>query len=89
MELYRVVISDATNVASWEVASSMLAVGLSWRHATSSIAVGHVIVAVRFNHPLYPLESTGWKVVVVLTGTIGARLRVPFPVLSRSSSGSG
>lgn len=74
MELYRVVvISDATNVASWEVASSMLAVGLSWRHATSAIAVGHVIVAV----------------VVVLTGTIGARLRVPFPVLSRSSSGSG
>ncbi|KAH9948616.1 cytosine-purine permease [Amylocystis lapponica] len=64
-------ISDATNVAVWELASSMLAVGLSWRQALPAIAVGHCIIAV----------------VMVLNGTIGARLHVGFPVLNRSSFG--
>ncbi|KAF5323194.1 hypothetical protein D9758_016729 [Tetrapyrgos nigripes] len=64
-------ISDATNVAVWELASSMLAVGLSWRQALPAIAVGHVIIAV----------------VMVLNGTVGARLHIAFPVLNRSSFG--
>ncbi|KAH8115076.1 cytosine-purine permease [Phellopilus nigrolimitatus] len=64
-------ISDATNVAVWELASSMLAIGLSWKQALPAIAVGHVIIAV----------------VMVANGTIGARLHVPFPVLNRSSFG--
>ncbi|KAF8890615.1 NCS1 nucleoside transporter family [Infundibulicybe gibba] len=64
-------ISDATNVAVWELASSMLAIGLSWRQALPAIAVGHVIIAV----------------VMVLNGTIGARLHIAFPVLNRSSFG--
>ncbi|KAI0027498.1 NCS1 nucleoside transporter family [Vararia minispora EC-137] len=64
-------ISDATNAAVWELASSMIAIGLSWRQALPAIAVGHVIIAV----------------VMVLNGTIGARLHVPFPVLNRSSFG--
>ncbi|KAI0787767.1 cytosine-purine permease [Fomes fomentarius] len=63
--------SDATNVAAWELASSMLAIGLSWRQALPAIAVGHIIISV----------------VMVLNGTIGARLHIPFPVLNRSSFG--
>ncbi|PSR98909.1 hypothetical protein PHLCEN_2v4229 [Hermanssonia centrifuga] len=64
-------ISDATNAAMWELASSMLAIGLSWRQALPAIAVGHIIIAV----------------VMVMNGTIGARLHVAFPVLNRSSFG--
>ncbi|KAJ6531800.1 permease for cytosine/purines, uracil, thiamine, allantoin-domain-containing protein [Mycena capillaripes] len=64
-------ISDATNNASWELASSMIAVGLSWRQALPAIALGHTIIAT----------------VMVLNGTIGARLHVAFPVLTRSSFG--
>ncbi|KZT24924.1 NCS1 nucleoside transporter family [Neolentinus lepideus HHB14362 ss-1] len=64
-------ISDATNVAVWELASSMLAIGLSWRQALPAIAVGHIIISI----------------VMVLNGTIGARLHIPFPVLNRSSFG--
>ncbi|TFK37657.1 cytosine-purine permease [Crucibulum laeve] len=64
-------VSDATNVAVWQLASSMLAIGLSWRQALPAIAVGHIIIAV----------------VMVLNGTIGARLHVAFPVLNRSSFG--
>ncbi|KAF7316831.1 hypothetical protein HMN09_00416300 [Mycena chlorophos] len=64
-------ISDATNTASWELASSMIAVGLSWRQALPAIAVGHLIIGT----------------VMVLNGTIGARLHVAFPVITRSSFG--
>ncbi|KJA13308.1 hypothetical protein HYPSUDRAFT_49920 [Hypholoma sublateritium FD-334 SS-4] len=64
-------ISDATNAAVWQLASSMLAVGLSWRQALPAIAVGNTIIAA----------------VVVLNGTTGARLHVAFPVLNRSSFG--
>ncbi|KZT73187.1 NCS1 nucleoside transporter family [Daedalea quercina L-15889] len=64
-------ISDAMNAAVWELASSMLAIGLSWRQALPAIAVGHIIISV----------------VMVLNGTIGARLHVAFPVLNRSSFG--
>ncbi|KAJ7066964.1 cytosine-purine permease [Mycena amicta] len=64
-------ISDATNTAAWELASSMIAVGLSWRQALPAIAVGHIIIGT----------------VMVLNGTIGARLHVAFPVITRSSFG--
>ncbi|KAK7440050.1 hypothetical protein VKT23_017301 [Stygiomarasmius scandens] len=64
-------ISDAANVAAWELASSMLSVGLSWRQALPAIAIGHTLIAL----------------VMVANGTIGARLHVPFPVLVRSSFG--
>lgn len=64
-------ISDATNVATWAFASSMLAIGLSWRQALPAIAVGNVIIAT----------------IMVLNGTVGARLHIPFPVLNRSSFG--
>ncbi|KAI9573862.1 NCS1 nucleoside transporter family [Boletus coccyginus] len=64
-------VSDATNLATWELASSMLAIGLSWRQALPCIAAGYSIISV----------------VMVLNGTIGARLHVAFPVLNRSSFG--
>ena len=83
-------ISDAANVPVYELASSMLAIGLSWcvplfseiwteggynccfrRQALLAIALGHIIIAF----------------VVVLNGTIGARLHISFPVLNRSSFG--
>lgn len=64
-------ISDAFNVATWDLASSMLAVGLSWRQALPAIAVGHLLIAL----------------VITANGYIGARLHVPFPVLNRSSFG--
>jgi len=40
-------ISDAANAATWQMASSMLAVGLSWRQALPAIAIGNIIIAVR------------------------------------------
>ncbi|KAF8141919.1 permease for cytosine/purines, uracil, thiamine, allantoin-domain-containing protein [Boletus edulis] len=64
-------VSDATNIGLWELASSMLAIGLSWRQALPCIAAGYMIISV----------------VMVLNGTIGARLHVAFPVLNRSSFG--
>ncbi|EIW51596.1 NCS1 nucleoside transporter family [Trametes versicolor FP-101664 SS1] len=64
-------VSDAWNAAVWQLASSMLAIGLSWRQALPAIAVGHIIISL----------------VMVLNGTIGARLHVSFPVLNRSSFG--
>ncbi|KAH9477024.1 putative permease [Psilocybe cubensis] len=64
-------VSDATNAAVWQLASSMLAIGLSWRQATPAIAVGNIMIAI----------------VMVLNGTIGARLHIAFPVLNRSSFG--
>ncbi|KAJ7170692.1 permease for cytosine/purines, uracil, thiamine, allantoin-domain-containing protein [Mycena crocata] len=64
-------ITHTTWQASWELASSMIAVGLSWRQALPAIAVGHIIIGT----------------VMVLNGTIGARLNVAFPVITRSSFG--
>jgi len=64
-------ISCAANVSTWQLGSSMLAIGLSWPRALLAIFLGHLVIAI----------------VVVLVGTIGARLRVPFPVIARSSFG--
>ncbi|KZT61455.1 NCS1 nucleoside transporter family [Calocera cornea HHB12733] len=64
-------ISDAFNVATWDMASALLASGLSWRQALPCIVVGHTIIAAA----------------ITANGTIGARLHIPFPVLNRSSFG--
>ncbi|KAG6812618.1 hypothetical protein H0H92_001837 [Tricholoma furcatifolium] len=64
-------ISDATNIAMWQFASSMLAVGLTWRQALLAITVGQFLISI----------------VMVLNGTVGARLHISFPVLNRSSFG--
>lgn len=64
-------VSDAFNVATWEVASSMLAVGLSWRQSLLAIAIGNLLIGFA----------------VTANGYIGARHHIPFPVLNRSSFG--
>ncbi|KAI9435811.1 cytosine-purine permease [Lactarius indigo] len=64
-------ISCAANVTVWELASSMIAIGLSWRGALLAVSLGHLVIAI----------------VIVLNGTIGVRLRVPFSVINRSSFG--
>ncbi|KAF8517332.1 cytosine-purine permease [Gautieria morchelliformis] len=64
-------ISDAFSIATWEIASSILALGLSWKDAIPIILVGYGIT----------------MVFIVLNGVTGARLHIPFPVLNRSSMG--
>jgi NCS1 family nucleobase:cation symporter-1 len=46
-------VSDATSISSWQLASSMLAVGLSWKQALPAIAVGHGIIAVNLDKPIF------------------------------------
>ncbi|KAI0281859.1 cytosine-purine permease [Russula aff. rugulosa BPL654] len=64
-------ISCSVNATVWQLGSSMLAIGLSWQEALLAISLGHLAIAV----------------VIVLTGTIGARLRVPISIITRSSFG--
>ncbi|KAF8306380.1 cytosine-purine permease [Clavulina sp. PMI_390] len=64
-------VSDAFNVASWELASASIAIGLGWRQALPAVALGHFLIAL----------------IITANGTVGARLHVPFPVLNRSSFG--
>ncbi|KAI0106820.1 permease for cytosine/purines, uracil, thiamine, allantoin-domain-containing protein [Daldinia grandis] len=63
--------TDTINLATWQTASAILAVGLSWREAIPIMIVGTFCVAV-------PL---------VLNGAIGAKLHVPFSVIATSSFG--
>ncbi|TVY82355.1 putative permease [Lachnellula suecica] len=63
--------SDALNAQSWEAPASIIAVGLTWRESVYCIIFGSLVCTV-------PL---------VLNGSIGAKLHVPFPVALRSSFG--
>lgn len=63
--------TDTINLATWQTASAILAVGLSWREAIPIMVVGNFCVAV-------PL---------VLNGAAGAKLHVPFSVFATSSFG--
>jgi nucleobase:cation symporter-1, NCS1 family len=63
--------SDAINLAVWETASSVIAVGLNARDAIPIIFVGTTCVAIP----------------MVLNGAIGAKLHIPFSVAVRSSFG--
>jgi NCS1 family nucleobase:cation symporter-1 len=84
-------ISDATNIATWEIASSMLAIGLSWfvvllsalRNGLRLMYPPHRRQAL----PAIALGNTIMGIVMVLNGTIGARLHIAFPILNRSSFG--
>lgn len=64
-------ISDALNAQGWEGASSIIAVGLSWREAIYCLIIGYAIDAIP----------------MVLNGAIGAHLHVSFPIIARSSFG--
>ena len=63
--------SDTFNAATWEFASSMLAVGLSYRDALGIVAVAFFTVSI----------------VISLNGAVGVLYHAPFPVLARASWG--
>ncbi|RFU30350.1 hypothetical protein B7463_g5996, partial [Scytalidium lignicola] len=63
--------TDTINLGTWETASSILAVGLTWRDAIPIMVVGTSCVAIP----------------MVLNGAIGAKLHIPFSVAVRSSFG--
>jgi len=63
--------ADAWAVSNWEVASSMIAVGLSWRMAIGACVLGNTIMGL----------------VITINGRMGATLHTPFPVLARMPFG--
>ncbi|KAG9700462.1 uridine permease-like protein Fui1, partial [Aureobasidium melanogenum] len=63
--------ADAWAVSNWEVASSMIASGLSWRMAIGACVLGNFIMGL----------------VITMNGRIGAHLHTPFPILARISFG--
>ncbi|KAJ5919321.1 hypothetical protein N7466_010264 [Penicillium verhagenii] len=64
-------ISDAFNAASWEFASSIIAVGLTYKEALAIIAISFFIISF----------------VIAGNGTVGATYHIPFPVIARASWG--
>ncbi|KAL0258615.1 hypothetical protein SLS55_006112 [Diplodia seriata] len=64
-------ISDAFNAATWEFASSIIAVGLTWRESLGIVALAFFIIS--------------W--VIALNGATGVIYHAPFPVLARASWG--
>ncbi|OJJ43148.1 hypothetical protein ASPZODRAFT_136705 [Penicilliopsis zonata CBS 506.65] len=64
-------ISDAFNVATWEFASSIIAVGLSYRETLVIVAISFFIISF----------------VISGNGAVGAIYHVPFPVIARASWG--
>ncbi|KAE8343554.1 hypothetical protein BDV24DRAFT_172574 [Aspergillus arachidicola] len=64
-------ISDAFNAATWQFASSMLAVGLGWSDAVIIVAISFFIISF----------------VIAGNGAVGAIYHVPFPVIARASWG--
>jgi NCS1 family nucleobase:cation symporter-1 len=63
--------ADAWAVSNWQVASSMIAVGLDWRMAIGACVLGNTIMGL----------------VITINGRMGAILHTPFPVLARMPFG--
>ncbi|KAK5116542.1 hypothetical protein LTR85_009167 [Meristemomyces frigidus] len=63
--------ADAWAVSNWEVASSMISVGLSWKMAIGACVLGNTIMGL----------------VITVNGRVGATLHTPFPVLARMPFG--
>ncbi|XHF96497.1 hypothetical protein AWENTII_000131 [Aspergillus wentii] len=64
-------ISDAFNAATWQFASSIMAVGLSYRESLIIVAVSFFIISF----------------VIAANGAVGAKYHIPFPVIARASWG--
>lgn len=64
-------ISDAFNAATWQFASGIIAVGLTWRESIACVAVGFFIISF----------------VIALNGATGVIHHAPFPILARASWG--
>ncbi|KUJ09942.1 uncharacterized protein LY89DRAFT_723794 [Mollisia scopiformis] len=63
--------ADAWAVSNWEVASSMIKVGLSWKMAIGACVLGNFVMGL----------------VITINGRMGATLHTPFPVLARMPFG--
>ncbi|KAJ5318451.1 hypothetical protein N7476_004871 [Penicillium atrosanguineum] len=63
--------ADAWAVSNWEVASSMIAVGLDWKMAIGACVLGNTIMGL----------------IITSNGRLGAILHTPFPVLARMPFG--
>ncbi|QIW98067.1 hypothetical protein AMS68_003585 [Peltaster fructicola] len=63
--------ADAWAVSNWEVASSMIKVGLSWKMAIGACVLGNTLMGL----------------VITINGRMGATLHTPFPVLARMPFG--
>lgn len=64
-------IGMAVNIPSWTLASGLVVLGMDWKQAVLTIALGNVVV-------LLPM---------LLTGHAGPKYGIPFPVLARASFG--
>ncbi|EMD92228.1 hypothetical protein COCC4DRAFT_131156 [Bipolaris maydis ATCC 48331] len=64
-------ISDAFNAATWQFASSIIAIGLTWRESLGIVALAFFMISF----------------VIALNGAIGVLHHVPFPVIARASWG--
>ncbi|KAF2113881.1 permease for cytosine/purines, uracil, thiamine, allantoin-domain-containing protein [Lophiotrema nucula] len=64
-------ISDAFNAATWQFASSIIAIGLTWRESIGIVALSFFIISF----------------VIALNGATGVIHHAPFPVLARASWG--
>ncbi|KAF2646776.1 uracil permease [Massarina eburnea CBS 473.64] len=64
-------VSDAFNAATWQFASGIIAIGLSWRESIGIVALAFFIVSI----------------VIALNGATGVIHHAPFPVLARASWG--
>ncbi|KAI1432573.1 NCS1 nucleoside transporter [Xylaria sp. CBS 124048] len=63
--------TDVMNLAVFQTASAVLAVGLSWREAIPIMFVGNFVIAIP----------------IVLNGALGSELHIPFSVAATSSFG--
>ncbi|KAK4947517.1 hypothetical protein LTR10_013462 [Elasticomyces elasticus] len=63
--------ADAWAVSNWEVASSIIAVGLSWKLAIGACVLGNAIMGI----------------IITVNGRMGGTLHTPFPVLARMPFG--
>ncbi|KAI1810796.1 NCS1 nucleoside transporter [Poronia punctata] len=63
--------TDLMNLSTWQTASAILAVGLSWREAIPIMFLGNLVVAIP----------------ITLNGAIGSRLHVPFSVAATGGFG--
>src|SRR5206468_8684434 len=61
----------SVNVATYLVASGLIAGGMNWQQAIATILIGHLII-------LIP---------ILLNAHVGAKFGIPFPVYSRASFG--
>ncbi|KAF7588606.1 hypothetical protein BBP40_005466 [Aspergillus hancockii] len=64
-------ISDAFNAATWQFASSIVAVGLGWRESLIIVAISFFIISF----------------VIAANGAVGSIYHIPFPVIARASWG--